>query len=105
MYQHKLQSLNKEAACYRSPNNPSCIDLILTNNSRSFLNTETYFTGLSDCQKLVLSAFETTFSKTRNKEMVYRVFKKFDQDMFSQDFPISLSLKTVHGNTSFQEIF
>ena len=28
LYQHELKSLNKEATCYRIPNNQSCIDLI-----------------------------------------------------------------------------
>ena len=72
LYQHELKSLNKEATCYKNPNKPSCIDLILTNSPRSFFNTETYFTGLSDCHKLVLSVFKTTFSKTGPKEIMYR---------------------------------
>ena len=39
-----------------NPNKPSCIGLLLTNSFCGFFNTETYFTGLSDCHKLVLSA-------------------------------------------------
>ena len=87
LYQHELKSLNKEATCYKNPNKPSCIDLILTNSPRSFFNTETYFTGLSDCHKLV---FKTTFSETGPKEMMFRDYKNFDQDMFSQDLCTSL---------------
>ena len=71
LYQHELKSLNKEATCYKNPNKPSCIDLILTNNPPSFVNTKTYFTGLSDCYKLGLFVFKTTFSKTGPKEMMY----------------------------------
>ena len=33
--------------------NPSCIDLILTNNAMACQNTTTVFTGLSDFHKLV----------------------------------------------------
>ena len=94
LYQHELKSLNKEATYYKNPNKPSCIDLILTNSPRSFFNTETYFTGLSDCHKLVLSVFKTTFSKTGPKEMMYRDYKNFDQDIFSQ-LCTSLSSETV----------
>ena len=50
MYQHNLQSINKEPSCYKNPNNPSCIDLFLTNSPRSFYQTETFFTGLSAFQ-------------------------------------------------------
>ena len=56
LYQHELKSLNKEATCYKNPNKPRCIDLILTNSPSSFFNIEIYFTvftGLSDCQKLI----------------------------------------------------
>ena len=66
----------------------------ISNSPRSFFNAETYFTGLSDCHKLVLSVFKTTFSKTGPKEMMYRDYKNFDQDIFSQ-LCTSLSSETV----------
>ena len=72
-----MKSLNKESTCYRNPNKPSCIDPILTNSPRSFLNAETHFTGQSDCHKSILSLFKTTFFKTGPKEMMYRDFKKY----------------------------
>ena len=75
LYQHELKSLNKAATFYKNPNKPSFIDPILTNSPRSFFNPKTYFTGLSDCHKLVLSVFETIFSKTGPKEMMYRDYK------------------------------
>ena len=105
LYQHELKSLNKEATCYNNPNNPSCIDLILANSPRSFFNTETYFTGLSDCHKLFLSVFKTIFSKTGPKEMMYRDYKNFDQDIFSQELCKSLSSELVLDYTSFEENF
>ena len=71
-----MKSLNKESTCYRNPNKPSCIDLILTNSPRSFLNTENRSTGLSDCHKSALPLFEITFFKTGPKEMMYWDFKK-----------------------------
>ena len=57
MYQRNLQSINKEPSCYKIPNNPSYIDLFLTNSPRSFYQTETFFTGLSDFHKLNKSRF------------------------------------------------
>ena len=97
LYQHELKSLNKEATYYKNPNKPSWIDVILTNSPRSFFSTETYFTGLSDCHKLVLSVFKTKFSKTGPKEMMCRDYKNFDQDI--------LSSETVLEYNSFEENF
>ena len=105
LYQHELKSLNKEATSFKNPNKSGCIDLILANNPRSFSNTETYFTGLSDCHKLVLSVFKTTFSKTGPKEMMYRDYKNFDQDIFPQEIHTSLSSETLHDYTSSKENF
>ena len=37
----------KEKTCFKSVQNPSCIDLIFTNNAMAFQKTTTVFTGLS----------------------------------------------------------
>ena len=105
LYQHELKSLNKEATCYKNPNKPSCIDLILKSSPRSFFSTETYFTGLSDCHKLFLSVFKTTFSKTLPKDMMYRDYKNFDQDIFTQELRTSLSSEAIPEYTSFEHNF
>ena len=47
----------------------------------------------------------TTFSKTGPKEMMYRDYKNFDQDIFSQELCTSLSLETVLDYNSFEENF
>ena len=103
LYQHELKSINKKGTCYKNPNKPSFIDLILTNSPRSFFNTETYFTGLSDCPKSVISVFKTTFSKTGPKEMMYRDYNNFDQHIFRQELCTSLSSETALAYTSFEE--
>ena len=33
---YEFKNLIKDATCYKNPENPSCIDLILTNNPNSF---------------------------------------------------------------------
>ena len=44
--------------------NPSCIDLLLTNNVYVFQQTTTICTGLSDCHKLVLTALKTAVPRS-----------------------------------------
>ena len=105
LYQHELESFNNKATCYRNPNQPSCIDPILTNSLRNFFNTETYFTGTPDCHKLVLFVSKPTFSKVVPKEMMYRDYKNFDRDIFSQELCTSLSSETVLDCNSFEENF
>ena len=43
---HRLKSLIKDPACFKNPENPSCIDLILTNSPYSFQNSCVIENGL-----------------------------------------------------------
>ena len=45
----------KSLICFKNPDNPSCIDLILTNCPNYFQNSSTFDTGLSDFHKLILT--------------------------------------------------
>ena len=51
--QCKLKSLNKDLTCYKNFSNPFCLDLLLKDCGKSFKNTCTVETGLSDFYKLV----------------------------------------------------
>ena len=44
---YNLENLIKEPTCFKSAENPSSIDIILTNKKLSFQNTMTIETGLS----------------------------------------------------------
>ena len=50
---YKLQNLIKEPTCFKNPENPTCIDLILTNMPLSFKNTYVIETELSDFHKKI----------------------------------------------------
>ena len=68
LYEYNLKNLIKEKTCFKNPENPSCIDLFLTNSPLSFQNSRTMCIGLSDCHKMILTVFKTTFPKTKPKE-------------------------------------
>ena len=48
-----LTSLIKEQTCYKNPDSPSCIDLILKNKLLSFQNSGVAETGLSDFHRMI----------------------------------------------------
>ena len=48
LFEQNLKNLVKEPTCYKSIDNPSTIDLFLTNTAPSFQSTTTVETGLSD---------------------------------------------------------
>ena len=101
LYQHDLENLVKDKTCFKNANNPSTIDLFLTNNSLAFQNTTTLFTGLSDCHELVLSVLKTTFSKNKPKELFYRDYKRFNFSDFNDELKTIFSRNTVGSRFQF----
>ena len=61
------------------------LDIMLTNRPRSFYNTSAVTTGLSDCQKLILSCLRAHFKKLPPKKIIYRDYKMFDEAKFLHD--------------------
>ena len=70
IYEHDLHNPVKEKTCFKSAENPSCIDLILTNNTIAFQN-KTVFTRLSDFHKLVLTMLKTSITKSKPQKITY----------------------------------
>ena len=67
-----VTSLIKEPSCYKNPDNPSCIDLILTNKPLSFQNSCAVETGLSDFHRMILTVTIMTFQKLKPRIISYR---------------------------------
>ena len=55
-----LSNLVHFPTCFKSLDNPSTIDLIITNHKSSFQNTISVSTGLSDFHKMVITSMKTT---------------------------------------------
>ena len=72
-------------------NNPSCIDLILTNRASSFQNTNVLETGLSYFHKLAVTVMEIYFRKQKPKIINYRNYKNFTSEIFRKDLQIALN--------------
>ena len=66
-----LSNLIKESTCFKSQNG-TLLDLILTNRPRSFMKSEAFELGLSDCHKLVCSILRASFKKLPPKIITYR---------------------------------
>ena len=82
---YNLKNLVTEATCFKNPSNPSSIDLILTNRVRSFMNTITLETGLSDHQKMTISVLKTFVPKQAPIVIKYRDYRKFNSQNFRHD--------------------
>ena len=67
----------KESTCYKTPNNPKWIGLMLTITNRSFQNSGAIETGLRDFHKTTVSVLKCYFTKAEPKVIFYRDYKNF----------------------------
>ena len=99
-----LESLIKDATCYKNPENPSTIELILTNNPRRFQTSYVIETGLSDFHRMVLTTMKTSFERLKPRVINYRDYKSFENKLFREELLFELSNSALEKNADgFQE--
>ena len=93
---YKLKNLVKGATCYKIPEKPSCIDLILTNRPRSFHGCHIIETGLSDFHEMTVIVMRMCFKKQDLRVLRYRDYKRFNRQSFRQDVFANLHEENVN---------
>ena len=104
-HSYEFKNLIKDATCYKNLENPSCIDLILTNNSNSFQNSGVIETGLSDFHKMTVTVMKTTFEKLKPNIIHYRDYRKFSNDKFRENLISRLSTENIRVDCNGMEKF
>ena len=87
---YDLENLIREPTCFKNAENPSSIDVILTNSKNSFQNSIAIETGLSDHHKMVVTVLKIYTKKKEPIKINYRSFKNFDKQNFRNDLKQNL---------------
>ena len=103
LFNNNVKNLVEQKTCFKSTNNPSCIDLFVTNSPRRFQNTITLASGLSDFHKMILTILKSTFPKVKPKQIVYKKFKNFDLKNFKNE--IRTKMQSIDKYETFEEKF
>ena len=88
---YNLESLSNTLTCLKNPENPSCVDFLLTNSKNNFDEAVVLESGISDFHKLVVSLLKSYFKKEDPKFIIHRDYKYFDNKMFSNELENELS--------------
>ena len=102
---HSAKNIVKEETCFKSIENPSCIDLFLTNKPNLFFNTSTINTGYSDCHKMVVTVLRKTFQRAQPKVVSYRNYKNFDNEFFKSPLQNALNEISRPDYIKFEEVY
>ena len=86
-----LKNLIKSPTCYKSVDNPSSIDMFLTNKASGFQNTTTIEVGLSDFHLMIQTVLKSGFVKKGPRIVTYRDYSKFDPIKFRSDLQSNLA--------------
>ena len=101
---YNLKKIIREKTCFKNPNNPSCIDLIITNMPKSFQNAMVIETGLSDFHKLCIMVMKMYYSRQKPTIIHYRKFKDFNIDSFIKDLQTLLTKQFNQEAIPFQAL-
>ena len=69
---YNLKNLVKGPTCFENPGKPSCIDLTLSNKSKTFQTSQIIETGISDFHKMVITVLKVYLKKTGPSVIQYR---------------------------------
>ena len=77
---YNLKSLIKQSTCYKNPDNPTCIDLLLANAPRSFQSTCVLEKRLSDFHLMTLTVMGKIFKKLQPRAINSSSTKNFSNE-------------------------
>ena len=103
---YNLKNLITEPTCYKNAENPTSIDVILTNRFRSFRESRTIETALSDYHKMIYTILKLDIKKKDPLLINYRSYKHFDDLAFRTDLKNELqSLEINWTYDDFEDVF
>ena len=79
-----LKNLIKDKTCF-AKDHESSIDIILTNKQNSFLKSNVFELGISDCHKMITTTLRSHIPRIKSQSILYRSMKTFDKTKYMKD--------------------
>ena len=99
------KNLVKEPTCDKNAENPSTVDLFITNTPLSFMKTTAVWADLSDFHKMIITVMRTTFPKAQPTIVKYRDFSNYDSEAFAIDLNNRIRNESSINYDKFDSIF
>ena len=80
---YNYKNIIRYKTCYKNPENPKCIYLMMTNISKSFQNSLAIETGLSDIHKMCLTVLKFSTPNKNRILFIIKVTRNFQMWLWS----------------------
>ena len=84
VYTFSISNLINTKTCHKNLSGTT-IDIMLTNRPNCLQRSSTAITGFSDFHQMIISCLKTTFKKIPRRKIIFRDYKKFDDENFLYD--------------------
>ena len=88
---YRLKALKEEPTCFKNLNNPSCIDLFLTNSSKSFEKCLALQTDRLDFHKLIITILKVKPDRLPSRIIKHSDYKNFETKPFNSKLQVSIN--------------
>ena len=95
---YNAKNIVKNKTCFKSIENPSSVDLIITDKPGSFQHTNVFEIGISNHHELVTAVMEAKFTKASSKYVHYHNYKNFNEQDFKLELRGKLEVDVVDAN-------
>ena len=85
-----LANIVNSKTCFKTLNG-TLLDVMLTNKPKFFCKTCTTETGLGDYHKMILTFLRTSFRRIPSKNIVYRDYKRFNQNELLHELDLEMN--------------
>ena len=101
---NNFKSQIKKPICYKNQENPTCIDLVLTNRPSVFQHCNIFQTGIANVHLRIAEQFKMDFQKKLPKVKAFCNYKKNDNIKF-RDSVSNLAVDQFNVNNFKEAIF
>ena len=100
------KSIVRVKTCAKSINNPTCVDMLISNKEKCFKSATTIDTGFSYFHKMIVVVWKKKFEKPKPEVIRYRDYRHFDGSSFRCVLRFELSTISTHSSySSFEKVF
>ena len=95
---YNAKNIVKDKTCFKSIENPSCVDLIIMDKPGSFQHINVFETGIWDHHKLATTVMKAKFTNAPPKYVHYHDYKNFNEQDFKLELRSKLEVDVVDAN-------